>query len=125
MQYIDELKKIGISLGYLLGVLLLSTLLLVTLYYFNIIGHKTYQVLQFIIPAISFLTGGFAIGKRASQKGWLEGLKLGGVTSLLFLLFTYFGLGQGLNLQNMIYFLIILAVVTFGSMIGINYKKQD
>lgn len=125
MQYIDELKKIGISLGYLLGVLLLSTLLLVTLYYFNIIGHKTYQVLQFIIPAISFLTGGFIIGKRANHKGWLEGLKLGSITSILFLLFTYFGLGQGLNLQSIIYFLIILAVVTFGSMIGINYKKQD
>lgn len=125
MQYIEDIKKVGMSFGYLLGVLLILSLLTTTLYYFNLMGNKVYEVLQFVIPVISFLTGGFIMGKHAKQKGWLEGLKLGLFTSILFLLFTFFGLGQKLGLPNMIYFLVIIITITFGSMIGINYKKPE
>lgn len=125
MQYIEDIKKIGISFGYLFGVLLVFSLFTTTLYYFNLIGNKVYEVLQFIIPIISFLIGGFLMGKHAKHKGWLEGLKLGLFTSILFLLFTFFGLGQKLGVPNLIYFLVIIITITFGSMIGINYKKQE
>lgn len=125
MQYIEDLKRIGISFGYLIGVLLVLTLLSTTFYYFNFMGNKVYEVLQFIIPIISFLTGGFVMGKHAKHNGWKEGLKLGFFTSILFLLFTFLGLQQKLLLPNLIYFIVIVVTITFGSMIGINYKKPE
>lgn len=125
MQYIEDIKRLGISFGYLLGVILTLSLLTTTLYYFNLMGNKVYEVLEFMIPIIAFLTGGFLMGKHAKHKGWLEGLKLGLFTSVLFLLFTFFGLQQKLGIPNLIYFVVILITITFGSMIGINYKKTE
>lgn len=125
MQYIEDIKKIGISFGYLIGTLLILSLFTTILYYFNLMGNKIFEVSQFIIPVISFLIGGFLMGKGAKKKGWLEGLKLGLFTSVLFLLFTYFGLGQKLAMPNLVYFLVIIITITFGSMVGINYTKQN
>lgn len=124
MQYINELKKLGIAFGFFLGSLLLLLLLFTTFYYFNWIGHKTWSVIELIIPLLSCFISGMIIGRRSSKKGWLEGIKLSGIILLFFLLFSLL-INSSLTLQTLIYYIILISVIIFGSMIGINFQKKD
>lgn len=124
MQYINELKKLGIAFGFFLGSLLLLLLLFTTLYYFNWIGHKTWSVIELVLPLFSCFISGIIIGRKSSKKGWLEGSKLSGIVILFFLLFSLC-IGSSLTLQTLIYYVIMISVIIFGSMIGINFQKKD
>lgn len=125
MRYKEELKKIGIALGISLAFLFLSTLLISTLYYFNIIGSNLFTIMELIIPLLSFLIGGIIIGRKSKNKGWLEGLKLGLILAILLLLISFLGFEMKFGVQTIIYYLIIVIITTFGSMIGINSQKKD
>ena len=124
MQYIEELKKLGIAFGYFLASLLLFLLLFTTLYYFNWIGNKTWTVIELMIPFLSTSIGGIQIGRKAKKKGWLSGLKLSVVIILFFILFTL-ACSRSFVLQTLIYYVIIVCVTLFGSMLGINFKKSE
>ncbi len=124
MQYIEELKKLGIAFGYFLASLLLFLLLFTTLYYFNWIGNKTWTVIELMIPFLSTFIGGIQIGRKAKKKGWLSGLKLSVVIILFFILFTL-ACSRSFVLQTLIYYVIIVCVTLFGSMLGINFKKSE
>ena len=69
--------------------------------------------------------GGFIMGKNSKQKGWLEGLKLGLITLAILLLVNYVILNQNLDIRNLVYYLILLSSTIFGSMVGINKRKED
>lgn len=118
------LKKVGIALLYIIGIIMVATMLITILNYFNIITGTALTISKIIICVISLFVGGFVIGRRASKKGWLEGLKLSLIFLVLLVLFNYLGLGNTPQLKNLIYYLIIIVSCIFGSIIGIN-KKID
>lgn len=122
---ITYLKNIGIAFGFILGSLLSLTLLVTFLNYINIIGSKTLSIVQIIIPLFSLFLGGFVIGKRSLKKGWLEGLKLGGIFLLILILFQYLGLQIHFSIKIIIFYLLLLVSSIFGSMLGINKKTQQ
>lgn len=124
MQYINELKKLGIAFGFFLGSLLLLLLLFTTLYYFNWIGHNVWNIIELIIPLFSCFLSGIVIGKKSTKKGWLEGIKLSGIVILFFLLLSLC-IESSLTLQTFIYYIIMISIIIFGSMIGINFQKKD
>lgn len=115
----NYLKKIGIGLGYIIAISLISVLLLTILNYFSIIGSKMVVFLEIIIAFISMFIGGFVVGKRSNQKGWLEGLKFGGIF-LIFIVLLNLILKNDIEIKNIIYYIIILFSTIFGSIIGIN-----
>ena len=73
MNYI---KNIGISFLFITGIILVLTLLISILNYFNIITGSFLSVFKILTCIISLFVGGFVIGKNSNKKGWLEGLKL-------------------------------------------------
>lgn len=115
----NYLKKIGIGFGYIISISLISVLLLTILNYFSIIGSKMVVFLEIIIAFISMFIGGFVVGKRSNQKGWLEGLKFGGIF-LIFIVILNLILKNDIEIKNIIYYIIILFSTIFGSIIGIN-----
>lgn len=121
----EYLKKLGISFIYISSILLLSTFLLTILNYFNIIGSGIVSVFKIIIPLVSLFVGGFIIGKKSKNKGWIEGLKLGVILTIIISLFNYLGLNMSFNFKNIIYFLILILITIFGSIIGINKKEKQ
>ena len=121
----EYLKKLGISFIYISSILLLSTFLLTILNYFNIIGSGIVSVFKIIIPLVSLFVGGFIIGKKSKNKGWIEGLKLGIILTIIISLFNYLGLDMSFNFKNIIYFLILILITIFGSIIGINKKEKQ
>lgn len=111
-------------------VLTLSTILILTLIvtifnYFNIINFKIIKVLKIIIPLIATFIGGFIIGVRSDENGWLAGIKYGLIFLVLLLLFNVLALRYKIQLKDFIYYLILLLSTTVGSMIGINTKKNN
>ena len=78
------LKNIIFSLGITIAILFIFTFLLTTLSYFNITNDSITTVFKMIIPIISVLTSSIYLGINSTKKGWLEGLKLGLIITVLF-----------------------------------------
>lgn len=119
------LKVLGISIGYILGISFVLTFLITLFSYFNILGEKATNTLLLLSTIISMIIGGIIIGKNSNKKGFIEGLKLGLIITILFLLFGYIGIKYNYKLNDIIYYLILVTSSTLGSMIGINKKKKN
>lgn len=118
-------KNLGFSLLFIIGSLLILTLLLTFFNYFNLFSNGLVSTFKIIIPIISLFAGGFFIGKKSSKKGWLEGLKLSLIFTIILILFNLLGLGNKLELKNILYYLIIIISCIFGGMLGINKNNSE
>lgn len=122
MNYI---KNVGISIAWILCILIGLSIILTTMSYFNILGDKVTTVFKIIIPITSLFVGGIQIGKRSNKKGWLEGLKLSLIFLILLLLFNFLALNNSFEAKNILFYIILIISTMFGSMIGINKNKQE
>ena len=106
----------------LIGLLfmLVFAFLLGVLQNFNLFYGKASEVFMFIYMAILFFIIGFLVGKKATHKGYLEGIKIS--LSLIFILIVINVLfyQTGFSLERTIYYFILILSSTLGSMIGIN-----
>jgi len=118
------LKNLGISFLYIIGVLLVLTFITTIFSYFNIFNDKITSIIKIIIPVISMFVGGFYIGKKSLKKGFLEGLKLGAIFSSILIIFNYLALDNSFKFKYLLFYIILIITSIFGSMIGINRKKQ-
>lgn len=118
-------KDLGISLLFIIGSLLILTLLITFLNYFNLFSNSLVSVFKIIIPIASLFIGGFLMGKKSSKKGWLEGLKLSLVFTVLLILFNILGLRNKIELKNILYYVIIIVSCIFGGMLGINKNSSN
>jgi putative membrane protein (TIGR04086 family) len=115
--YLKALEYVSIGI---LGL----TLLLTIMHYFNLLGDTAVNIIKLLIAIIPIIIGGFIVGKASDKKGWLEGLKLAGIIiGIFFIVTVVFRLG--LNSKTVIYYLIIAASSTVGSMIGISTKEKS
>lgn len=120
MSRLYEYLKI---IGYMIGIILISTFLITILNYFNILSSLTISYLKLIIVLITTFYCSILIGNSCVKNGWLEGLKFGISIVVLMILFSYLGLGESLTYKNIIYYIIIIITAILGGMIGINRKK--
>ncbi len=105
-------------------IIIISSLIISLLYNYDLINDKIYTTLKMIIPTASILIGGIYIGRRSTNKGYLEGIK----SSLIYLIFSFiisFILNSGISLNIIIYYIIMIISSSFGSMIGILKQKKD
>ena len=103
--------------------LLVGTLVLTLVNYFNILSNKVVSVIRFIVPMLSMFVSSYKLGKMSDKKGYLEGLKFGGIVVLVFI-----GLVIVLDefsLRSILYYGILLLIAVMGSMFGISRKKFD
>lgn len=115
-------KNVGISFGFIIASILGFTLLVTLLHDINWIGVKTLSILEIIIPMLAMFLGGFQIGKRSKQKGWLEGIKLSLLFLILLILFQYLGLHSNFSIKSLLFYFLIIISSVLGSMVGINRK---
>ncbi len=117
------LKKLGIAFLITVGSLFILLFIATIFNYFDLFSYKVMHISIIIVPIIALILGGLYIGKKATKKGYLEGLKLGLLFSILLLIINLI-LGEGINLKDIIFYLILIISCIFGSMIGINLKKS-
>ena len=105
-------------------ILLISFSLITTiLYYFNITSNSINNILNILIFIIIFILSGIYIGKHSTKKFYLEGLKIAGINIILFILLTII-FKLGFTYKNIIYYLIIIIITVFGSILGSLLKKR-
>ncbi len=120
-----QLKHYGKVLLLFTGSSIILSLLLSLLNYCNIfIGKTTHIILIFYMICMTFYIG-YSSGKLAEKKGYLEGLKIGGILilSLIFINMIFFW--SPFTISRIIYYMILLIVSIVSAMIGINKKKKN
>ena len=119
MTYI---KKYGIGVLYSMVGMILFLGVITLLYYFNLIGNQTYQILKLVVLLCNIFVGGFIVGRNSSRLGYLEGIKFGCL--LLFMVLIPTIIFSKFRIRLFIYYLTILGTSVLGGMVGISKKKK-
>lgn len=119
------LKKISLIIGIMIITILFSTFLITLLNYFDILNKNVVSIFKIIIIVVALFVGGFFMGKRSNQKGWLEGFKLSLIFIVVLFLVNIIGFHNSFELKNILYYLILIVSSIFGSMLGINRIKKN
>ncbi len=117
------IKKYLISYGYTLGIIIGGTFLITVLNYFNIFTSNLTNIIKLIIVIVSMFIGAFLLGKKSLKKGYFEGIKYGTLFTILLIIINLLFI-KDFKLTSIVYFLIIIISSTFGSMLGINKKRN-
>lgn len=120
MKYLKVLSR---CLAYVFIITIISTFIITTFSYFNILKDNITKVLKLSIPIISVFIAGLIMGKNSSKKGFIEGIKLGLI--ITFILITISLLLKEFKLNSILFYAILIITTSFGSMIGINKKPNN
>ena len=115
-----SIKNILKSSLYMLILFLILSLFITIFNYFNIFNYKVINIIKLLTPLITFIFGGFLVGKSSLKNGWLEGLKLSSIVSTLLIIISILTLE--FKIEYLLYIVMIITSGIFGSMIGINKK---
>lgn len=118
------MKKYIKSLSFTFLSIIILTFLITILNYIGLASGLFFSILKLIVPIISIFIGGLIIGVNSNEKGWLNGLKVGIIIILIFTILIFI-LKENLSLKLVIYYLILLSLSVFGSMIGISKNNQN
>ena len=121
----NYLKKIGKAFIYVFSIIIVFTFIISFLNYINFLGTSLLTIFKIFIPILSLIVGGYIVGKNSKTKGWLEGIKFSIIFIVFLLLFNYLALGNAPEIKNIIYYLILVASATVGSMIGITKSNLN
>ncbi|MBR1385607.1 MAG: TIGR04086 family membrane protein [Bacilli bacterium] len=105
------------------GVIILVSFITSNLSYFNLIKENTKDFINtFSILLIIFIVC-FINGKKINNKGYLEGIKIGLIIDLIFIIIRLL-LKKKITLYKLLFYIIVLLISIFGSITGINKKKN-
>ena len=113
------------SLGLFFGSFLILNILITIFNYFELFNSNIIKILKIITIIISIVISGIYLGINSNKKGYLEGLKLGGIIITIFLVITLILKPIEFTTFTIFYYLIILGLSVLSSMIGINKKKTN
>lgn len=117
------LKNLFSSLIMFFSSVIILTFILTILNYFSLLSPSIVSILKLLIPLISIAVSAYKLGKRSEKRGYIEGIKIGTLAILLFLVLVLFL--DKFTVKSLLYYLIILLTSILSSMIGINKKKLD
>lgn len=113
------LKYLGYYTLFLITLVFITSLL-------NLIGVNSTitNFLIFIFNISLFFIFGLKNGKKASNKGYLAGLKVGGLFLLILIIISLFTSKNIFSLSTFIYYLVLILASTLGGSLGINKKSE-
>lgn len=116
------MKKFIKPLLYSLGILFIFTFFITILNYIGLISGLPLKIIKIIIPIVSYLVAGFMIGKCSDKKGWLSGIEIGLMLTIVLLIINLL-----FNTKSTIiviaYYIALIVISTISSILGINRKK--
>lgn len=106
----------------IISLLFLFTIILNILYYYDVLNNNTLKYGKMLFSILSFFLGGVFIGKNSLNKGYINGLKLSFIMTIIFLIIGI--IFQNISITRIIYYSIMSICITFGAMIGISKKES-
>ena len=119
------LKNISKSFLYILISILILTFITTIFNYFEIFSYKTINILEIIIIIIAMFLGGYKLGQKSNKKGYIEGIKLGIIFSIFLVIFKYLAVDNPFKIKYLLFYIILIASSSLGSMVGINKKNNQ
>lgn len=119
-KVLSSLKMVGFFLVTIIIISLITSLL----NFITPISKNILNIVTTISMIIIFFIFGIKYGKRSNSKGWLCGIKNGLIMVLLLLLISLIFFNQSIHPATFIYYVILILTNVFGSIIGINKKKD-
>ncbi len=113
-------KYILLFIGYLIILSFLSSIL----YLYTNMSYNINCLILFIFTSIAFFIINFFNGKKTLSKGYLAGLKLGGLLVIVFFIISLIA-KDGLSLSKLVYYGVLLLISIIASSIGINTKDKS
>lgn len=113
-------KYILLFIGYLIILSFLSSIL----YLYTNMSYNINCLILFIFTSITFFIINFFNGKKTLSKGYLAGLKLGGLLVIVFFIISLIA-KDGLSLSKLVYYGVLLLISIIASSIGINTKDKS
>lgn len=117
------LKKYLISIGISFLALIFGILIITIFDYFEVLKEPTLNILKYMLYFISFLIGGFYLGRKTAKKGYQNGIILGIIVSSI-----CFFLSLILKMFSLSFLLLAIIIIIFsmlGAMFGINKKNIE
>lgn len=103
-------------------ILLAYTLITTIFYYFEIINPNTLNILNYIITLILFIYLGYKTAKRNKEKGYLSGLIISLIISILFILISI--ITKDFKISSLIYYITLIASSIIGGIIGVSKTEK-
>ena len=114
MKYIISLAIFFISF-------ITNNIIITLLSYFDLFNS---DIINIIVILISIISSGIYLGLNSNKKGYLEGLKLGGIIILILTTITLIIKSITFNKYTILYYLILLFGEIISSTIGIYIKRK-
>ena len=109
---------------YYLSILLLSSLIICIMYFFNLIKVNIYSNLLYVLSILSSFVGTYIYSKNTNNKGIVSGIIFYISTSFIMFLTSYI-INNNLNISTVIYYLIILFTCLLSGIISKNKKATN
>lgn len=106
---------------YYLSILLISSLIICVMYFFNLLKINSYSILLYIFSVLSSFIGSYIFSKNINKKGLITGFIFFISTSFIMFLTAYIINGK-LGSSTLIYYLIILLSCLLAGIISKNKK---
>jgi putative membrane protein, TIGR04086 family/integral membrane protein, TIGR04097 family len=119
----QEISKLGKNLLTSFIILIIGIIIITLLSYFNIINDKILVVFKVIVSFLAITVGSFKQGNQSNKRGFLEGLKIGTIFSIIYVLLNYLFF-KHFAIKNLLYYFLILFISIASGMFGIS-KKND
>lgn len=116
------MKKFIKPLLYSIILFILLTFVITLLNYIGLINGISLTIIKIMIPIATYILAGFTLGKAIEKKGWLNGLSLGLIITILFLIFNVITKNK-ITIYLILYYLSLTIFSTLGSILGINKKN--
>jgi len=110
------------SMLYSFAIILIGTVILTFLNYFEILNGIVLKVIMLIIPLLGVIVGSFLIGSKCNQKGYIEGIKYGGIWILFLLIFNF--ITNNFHITSIIFYMVLLLMSIGAGVLGINKRKN-
>ncbi len=120
MKYV---KEYGITLLKFLAFLMGGSIIL-SIFYYLLFSTKVTNIFLFLYMIILFLAFGYKMGKKAENRGFIAGLKIGLLLLLILIVFNLIVYQTGFSYIRIIFYLVLLFASVVGATIGINRKKE-
>ena len=119
------MKKYVIPFLYTVGIILIGSLIISTLYYFNILSDKVYSIFLYLISIIAVLIGSIKFSKVLNKKGFINGIIYFLTLFILMIILSILIFKSDMSLKNIIYYFILLIFSMLGGIIGKNFKEEN
>lgn len=116
-------KILGKNIGISFFILLVGTFITSLFSFLNLFRGNVLTIIKFLVPTLSFFIGSYMQGKSSKKKGFLEGLKVGGILVFVLFIFNY-GFYQTFHFKNLLYYMLLLFIAMAGGIIGISRRKE-